>query len=93
MNTHKSITALAITAVGAITLAAVLFWYPRSAPAAPTIEWSPASLDITVSAGTSAPPASATLTLSEDVSDQVEVRVVPALVPYISVSPTSFSGL
>lgn len=59
--------------------------------AAPTFKWTPASLSQTVGVGQSKTVA-VTVTASEIASD-VTVVVVPELVPYIRVSPSSFQTI
>jgi hypothetical protein len=80
---------LAILVLGSV--GAGLVTYSPPSVADPTVSWSPASIYQSVGAGQST-TTTATFTATEDASN-VAVRVVPALAPYVSVTPTSFSSI
>lgn len=73
-----------------ITVTIILF-FPSSVPAKPTIIWTPSSIEETVSPGESK-TVTVNFTSSKDVNDVV-VRVVPELEPFVQVEPASFSEL
>lgn len=75
----------------ALVVFAVIVLAPSPAPADPVISWVPESVNETILAGETK-TVSATFTASEDFG-AVEVRVVPALEPFVQVSPTSFENL
>jgi hypothetical protein len=65
--------------------------YSRSAPAAPTVTWTPASLSAEVAAGQSS-TTSATFTASANATNAT-VWVVPEIAPYVTVTPSTFASL
>jgi hypothetical protein len=75
---------------GAIALAAILLT-PSPVPAKPVIAWTPDSVTQTILAGESV-TVPVSFTASENL-DNVEVRVVPELEPYVQVAPSSFDSI
>jgi len=89
METTKTKRILTWLAVGLCSLgfiSAAVFFTPSPAPAAPTINWLPSSLNVEIALG-QAKSISITLTSSETVSN-THVQVVPQLQPYLQVSPS-----
>src|SRR5262249_38732936 len=79
-----------VTGATLLSLIAILL-APTSAPAVPSISWSPASVSETILAGeTKTVPVS--FIASENVSS-VNVRVFPELQPYVQVSPSTFASI
>ncbi len=72
-------------------LVALLVFLPTASMSAPGVTWNPAALSATVVPGSSI-STSATFTANKDLSN-VEIRVVPELKPFLTVSPTSFGFL
>jgi hypothetical protein len=68
-----------------------ILFAPSSAPAEPSISWSPTSVTETILASETKKVA-ASFTASENIGN-ASVRVVPELQPYVQVSPSSFSSV
>jgi hypothetical protein len=87
---HRSAPKIIVVAVaaGLLALAAILLT-PSPAPAAPTISWTPSALIGEVARGHSKTVA-VSFTSAETVNN-VEVRVVPELQPYVQVNPSVFA--
>ena len=79
---------IAAVAVGLLALAAILLT-PSPAPAQPVISWTPSALAGEVARGNSKTVA-VSFTSLETVNN-VEVRVVPELQPFVQVNPSAFS--
>ena len=75
---------ITILAAGALVLAAILL-VPSPAPAEPVIAWTPSSVSQAILAGESITVA-VSFTASENLNN-VDVRVVPALEPYVQTNP------
>ena len=80
----------AVIVAGFLALGVILFT-PAPAPADPAIAWTPAVVTKTLSPGETQ-TISASFVPSEDVRDAV-VRVVPALEPFIKVTPSAFGSI
>jgi hypothetical protein len=74
-----------------VFILAVIIFTPSQAPAEPTINWTPSSVNQTILAGKTQ-RLSVSFTASENVSN-VNVRVVPELVPYVQASPAVFANI
>ena len=72
-------------------VAAASFVVTSPALAAPTIQWSQAGVTSSVTQGSSK-TVSVSFVSTEDLSN-VSVSIVPALVPYVSASPSSFGSI
>lgn len=70
---------------------ALIFFLPSQAPAAPTIAWFPSSISETTSAG-STKTINISFTSSENISG-ASLRVVPELIPYVRVTPSTFANI
>jgi hypothetical protein len=82
--------AIGALAVGTLAVSLVLLT-PSSAPATPTIGWTPTSVNQTVLAGQSK-SVTLSFTASATVSNVV-VQVVPALQPFVQTTPTQFLSI
>jgi hypothetical protein len=71
--------------------AAAILFTPSSAPAAPSVSWSPASIRETILAGETKTVA-LSFTASENVKNVV-VQVVPKLQPFVRTNPSSFTSI
>jgi hypothetical protein len=78
---------IAFVFVVALIVTGVIFGTPSTAPAAPTITWTPSSVTETIVAGESR-RLSISFTTSENISSAV-ARVVPEIQPFVYVTPQS----
>lgn len=88
---HHFLKAFFFLLSAGVILIAVILFFPSSSPATSVIKWTPASITETISPGGSK-VINVSFTSSEDI-DNVTVRVVPELEPFIQVEPTSFSQI
>lgn len=72
-------------------LAVAFFLYAPPSAATPSVSWSPSALSQVVTAGQST-TTTATFTATEN-AQNVTVRVVPEIAPYVTVSPSSFETI
>lgn len=85
----KLFVALPVLLAGVVAVA--FFLYAPPSVATPSVSWSPSSLSQTVTAGQST-TTTATFTANEN-AQNVTVRVVPEIAPYVTVSPSSFANI
>jgi hypothetical protein len=85
------LTWLSLTTGVALLVIGIIVFAPSLAPAEPTITWTPAFINETILGGETK-TVSVFFIASEDVNNVI-VRVVPELQPYVRVSPSNFSSI